>query len=616
MSLNHSSTKIPKIYNYARVSSTKQLKGVGLETQQQQSVLEGLSKQYNLPISDESFVDKGLSAYRGSHKEGEFGIVLERINKGVICKDSILVVFSLDRISRETVNIALEQLLSIINRGVRVYTHIDGKMFDANSPNLSADLIVSVITMERANEESKTKSKRVIGAAKEGLKRWRDTGLPQSSLGRCPFWIDQSTNTFNKNAEGVLKAVEMYLSGVGCLKIKQHLDEHYPYEAVRKRGRRTSRIDQWDFTAINQVFTKPSLIGQKHITVDGVKHKLENYYPALIDVLTFQKLKQAKGLKAGRAPERAVNHLLKGLLKCGVCGGSMVFIDKGRGNAATNYICSNAAKGNHKRENYSAQMLELVTLYLCQDHYLNQSNSEQEQAEKVAQLQLQKDRLQDELQGLKERYQLKKRASILDVMENTEDELEAVSIELENLQTVDTEAAFNALTEDVYTSEVMDDFDHPQRKQIRQNLVSIIDKITIIRNEHKSVFTKVGTVNCLVIAVKFRNGQARFLFNTPFEYLDNEMLYTPVGISSNNIKTDLVARPDFIKNLINKLHRTDLLRKLYPSKGNFKWKDKTVYHGIVFDLTTNECEQILARKSRIRIDNQSTLRTWATFKRM
>ncbi|TOH11142.1 hypothetical protein CGI90_18130, partial [Vibrio parahaemolyticus] len=88
---------IPKIYNYARVSTTKQLKGVGLETQQQRSVLENLSQKYNLPIHDENFVDQGLSAYHGKHKDGAFGVVLSQIESGEIASGSILVVFSLDR---------------------------------------------------------------------------------------------------------------------------------------------------------------------------------------------------------------------------------------------------------------------------------------------------------------------------------------------------------------------------------------------------------------------------------------------------------------------------------------------------------------------------------------
>ncbi len=248
----------PKIYNYARVSSTKQLQGVGLETQQQRSVLEELSEKHHLPIDDENFVDQGLSAYHGKHKEGALGVVLTRIESGEIPAGSILVVFSLDRLSRETVNIAMEQLLRIINQGVRVYTHIDGKLFDAKSEHLTADLIISLITMQRANEESETKSKRTNGAFKVALKRWKETSEPQRNLGRTPLWIDQSTNTFNINAEGVKKAVEMKISGYGDLKIKQYLDANFEYKPTRKKGR-VKQSNTWDYTAIYQLWDRRSL---------------------------------------------------------------------------------------------------------------------------------------------------------------------------------------------------------------------------------------------------------------------------------------------------------------------------------------------------------------------
>ncbi|MEH0690280.1 recombinase family protein, partial [Vibrio cholerae] len=190
----------PKIYNYARVSTTKQLKGVGLETQQQRSVLERLSQEHNLPIHDEDFVDEGLSAYHGNHKDGEFGAIISRVESGEIAHGSILVVFSLDRISREATNVAMAQLLDFINKGVRVYTHIDDKMYDSSSKHLFIDLMYSFVTMERANEESRSKSVRIISGKKIALERWYATGEPQGALGRCPFWIDQPTNSFNINA--------------------------------------------------------------------------------------------------------------------------------------------------------------------------------------------------------------------------------------------------------------------------------------------------------------------------------------------------------------------------------------------------------------------------------
>ncbi|MDN3686055.1 recombinase family protein [Vibrio sinaloensis] len=258
-----------KIYNYARVSTTKQLKGVGLETQQQRSVLEKLSEEHNLPIHDENFVDHGLSAYHGKHKEGALGLVLSRIESGEIPSGSILVVFHLIAF-QEKQSISQWNNCLVLSIVVFVCTRIlMTKMFDAKSQNLTADLIVSLITMQRANEESETKSKRIIAAAKLGLQRWHETGEPQSTLGRAPFfWIEQSTNSFNINAEGVKKAIEMRIAGFGDLKIKQYLDANFEYKPTRLKGR-VKRTNSWDYIAISQLWGRRSLIGEKYLHYRG-----------------------------------------------------------------------------------------------------------------------------------------------------------------------------------------------------------------------------------------------------------------------------------------------------------------------------------------------------------
>ncbi|HAS6940983.1 TPA: recombinase family protein [Vibrio parahaemolyticus] len=573
----------PKIYNYARVSTTKQLQGVGLETQQQKSVLESLSLEHNLPIHDENFVDQGLSAYHGKHKEGALGIVLTRIKSGEIPAGSILVVFSLDRLSRETVNIAMEQLLSIINQGVRVYTHIDGKMFDSMSTNLTADLIVSLISMERANEESLTKSKRVKAAMREGLRRWRDSGEAQSTLGRVPFWIDQPTNTLNSNADGVRKAIELYLNGVGILSIKKHLDEFYQYTPVRKNNRNKANIDKWDYTAISELFSKPSLIGEKHITIDDTKYRLENYYPPIIDEITFEKLKKIKSTKRGRTPETGAIHLLKGLVKCKTCGSSMVYIDKGRGNNAINYVCGSAAKGNHNRENYSAQMLELVTLAICKDKYLASTVDSEELKTKKISLEATKEELNSSLDDLTMRYKKNSSARILDLIEDTEDKLNRVLIELNELDTPEIAQVFELLSKDVYTKDIMDDYLHPDRAEIRNNLCRILTSIEVGRKVVHSEFTKTGHVACVSIRIKFRNGYIRDLDIDPFSYVideGNESIFVPFKYKYDIPNEETFRSSEIISDMLIKLHANDLLNKLYPSKGRYQWATKGLNIGI------------------------------------
>ncbi|MFA0382027.1 recombinase family protein [Vibrio sp. 10N.222.54.A3] len=580
MSSNPLRVIIPKIYNYARVSTSKQLKGVGLETQQQRSVLEDLSHKYSLPIHNEEFVDEGLSAYHGRHKEGALGVVLSRIETGEISAGSILAVFSLDRLSRETVNVAMEQLLSIINRGVCVYTHIDDKMFDAKSQNLTADLIVSLITMQRANEESSTKSKRIISASKEALKKWKKDGKPQGALGRAPFWIDQTTNSFNINAEGVKVAIELFLDGWGTLKIKKYLDEHHIYKRTRKSS--VKQDETWDYVAINQLWTKRSLIGEKRFTIEGHEHILPNYYPPLIEVDAFQRLQKVKQSKSGRAPVNGNIHLLKGMARCGKCGAAMVFIDKGNSNRA--YVCSLAAKGErqHDRELYSSTLLELITLEICKDIYLLDSSSSSDIAIEKAEVESRLIEEKIQLDELVSRYKKKKRNSLLDLIQDSEDEIEKLELSLQTFEVEDLSTYLNLLKHDIYTDEVRDDYQHPQRVEIRNNLLSVLKEVKLNRVENNSSSSKTGVVNCVDITWYFKNGQERKLQFEPFKYIGSKKdrkIFVGVNYSHDVPVQEVNRSSGLIPNLIDKLHKLDLLNKAYPSKGRYQWKGLELVQG-------------------------------------
>ncbi|MBM5061375.1 recombinase family protein [Vibrio parahaemolyticus] len=566
----------PKIYNYARVSTTKQLQGVGLETQQQRSVLETLSQEHDLPIHDENFVDQGLSAYHGKHREGALGLVLSHIESGEIPSGSILVVFSLDRLSRETVNVAMEQLLSIINRGVRVYTHIDGKMFDAKSQNLTADLIVSLITMQRANEESETKSKRIIAAQKEALKKWKIDGKPRGALGRVPFWIDQPTNSLNENAEGAKVAVDLFLEGWSTIKIKQYLDENYPYKQTRKRS--IQKASTWDSGVIDQLWRKVSLIGDKRYTIDGEEHVLHNYYPSLISLEKFNKLTRLKKPKLGRSTSTGSLHLLKGLARCGVCGSAMVFVDKAQ--HSKNYVCSLATKGeqSHNREVFSAELLELLTLEVCRDQYLINSFNAQLNVEETARVEYELAEEKKQLEDLKSRYKQKSRASLLDLIEDTEDKIEVLEQQLASFETFDLSDNLHLLNSDIFTEDVRTNFRHSSRAEIIDNLKSVLSDVTLSRVVEASEITKTGTVNCVCITWRFKNDQTRSISVRPFRYIgtgSNKKLFVPVRYEYTVpvLNEENRRGEKFVPDMIKKLHEKKLLNKLYPSKGRYQWNN-------------------------------------------
>lgn len=563
------------------------MKGSGVAMQINEEVLKSLSNEHNLPIAQETYQDLGKSAYKGEHLENELGLFLSAVKNRTVAEGSILVVYSLDRLSRLEIGHAKQTYYDLTNNGVSVYAVVDSHLYRAHN---AADDIIATITFERAHSESKSKSRRVIDAAKEGLKRWKETKQPQSSLGRSPFWIDQKTNKHNLNAEGVLKAIEMYLQGHGILKIAQYLRDNYEYLPVRNKNHNRKKEDNWDISSLFNTFTRPSLIGEKHITVDGVKHKLENYYPPLIDLATFQRLKEIKELKGGRTAKTGSIHLLKGLVRCGICGGSMVFIDKGRGNHAINYVCSNAAKGKHKRENYSVQMLELAIIRLSNDELLRSKIDENSYEAERAQLLKQKDDLEHELIELKNLYKQKKRKTFLELIEDAEDRLESVISELEIVKPINLIQAFYELSDIKFDAEMMNDFNHPLRHELKLNLNKVIDHIQINRTQELSNSTKSGYVSCISITVVFKNKQRRVLTSTPFQYFDNvrgKNIFVGYKYEYDVPFEELTRNKKLIANLLSELHCYDLLHKLYPSKGRYEWTGMPIDFGTVHQKGTN-----------------------------
>ncbi|NOI91279.1 recombinase family protein [Vibrio splendidus] len=577
---------VPTIVNYARVSSTKQLQGVGLETQLQREVLEDLSLEHGLPIYTEAFVDRGLSAFHGDHKEAELGRVLGLINNGQIASGSILVVFSLDRLSRESTNLAMLQLLQILNSGVRVYTHSDQKLYDSGGDTLSADLIMSLLIMERANEESRVKSQRIKGAMQVALKQWYETGKPQSTLGRVPLWIDQPTNEFNDNAQGIRKAVDLLLEGKTPYGVKKYLDKHFPFKVVKKRKFENDKM--WSIDTITALHTRVSLIGTKVVRVDEVSHELEGYYPPLIDQKSFFRLKQIRAKTSGRATKNDKIHVLKGLATCHHCGSKMVFVDKGR--PEPTYICSNASKGNHPREAFNVRVLEYLSLEISKDIYLSEKASLDLIDDSEVRVKEELEAAHERLKDLTKLYREKKSLTIAELIVEAEEQIELLTSNKKDLKDEQFRVTSNYLKDDLYTDAVRKDFTEQSRAKHSEGLRNVLDRVILSRVEQVSQFTKTGSVSCIKICWLFKNGQKRELTLNPFEYVNDDEskeIYIPYRYKYDVPIDEFTRSATLIHNCLKRLHEWNLLEKLYPSKGRYQWKERKLNLGQVSSAMTN-----------------------------
>ena len=92
------------LYVYKRISTKDQLEGTGLDQQCDESTITHVKAKFSLDNVIELESGIGLSGYHGKHlAEGEaLRVFIDQCKSGEIPQGSILLIYSLDRISRMT----------------------------------------------------------------------------------------------------------------------------------------------------------------------------------------------------------------------------------------------------------------------------------------------------------------------------------------------------------------------------------------------------------------------------------------------------------------------------------------------------------------------------------
>jgi DNA invertase Pin-like site-specific DNA recombinase len=277
-------------YSYLRFSTPEQ--AAGDSRRRQLSMAEKYAADHNLRLDLAlSFRDLGVSAYRGRNaKEGALRAFLEAMEHNLVPPNSYLLIESLDRLSRDRILAAQALFMQIIQAGVHIVTLTDQRCYSLESLNQNPlDLIVSLVSMMRANEESEMKSRRI--RASFDIRRSQLSEKPWSS--RCPGWLrlDKAAGKFiivEDRADVVRGIYRDVLSGVGHQTIARQLNEQQV--PLFGHGNQQGRI--WQKSLIRHFLRTPTVIGTlvPFISeyVDGAKRMrpqapVENYYPAIID---------------------------------------------------------------------------------------------------------------------------------------------------------------------------------------------------------------------------------------------------------------------------------------------------------------------------------------------
>lgn len=367
-----------KAYSYIRCSRPEQLKG---DTLRRQLALTEKWCRENSHELDNTIRDLGKSAFRGANaKFGALSEFLQLVEDGKIARGSILVVESLDRLSREAVLIALARLLEIISSGIVIYTLQDKQTYREDA--LLADptpLMTSIVIMMRAHDESKTKSERLTEAWTEKRSKAASTGQAMTAI--CPGWmrlVGSSKNgqyeLIEDRAAIVRSMFESTITGIGRREIAKRLNEQrVPTWGLGKKAGR-----HWHDSYVLKVLGNPATYGRLEPSTrgkSGVKSipapAIDGYYPAVIDEATFYSARAAaesRGKGGGRTSAGHRN-LLRKIAKCASCGGNLTIIDKGARSSGPKLICSaaNVNAGCKDRTYHPYHRVETLALAAVSD---------------------------------------------------------------------------------------------------------------------------------------------------------------------------------------------------------------------------------------------------------
>lgn len=220
-----------KAYSYVRMSTDIQIRGDSKRRQYQLS--RDYAARHGLDlvehIDGSRLEDLGVSGYRGLNADsGALSVFIEAMKQGKIEKGSYLLIESLDRLSRETTTVALNRFMEIIAGGIVIVTLFDGTIYSSESLEKNPHmLLISIVGMMRANEESETKSKRLAAAWENKRRLIHKKNL--TSI--CPAWLfyDDKLGEFkiDKSKAEVVKSIfEMCATTMGASGIVKHLNKN------------------------------------------------------------------------------------------------------------------------------------------------------------------------------------------------------------------------------------------------------------------------------------------------------------------------------------------------------------------------------------------------------
>lgn len=357
----------PKAYSYLRFSTPEQ--ALGDSKRRQVDMARAWAVENGLTL-DEELADEGVSGFRGANTRDDtaLGSFLRAVQAGDVPKGSVLIVESLDRITRDRILEAQAIISNLLLSDIRIVTLTDRKEYSRQSVSENPiNLLLSLLVLMRANEESETKASRLRASWERKRELAKAEGKRMTSRG--PAWMEPSVDgqgfdLIPERAEIVRRIFQDTLEGKGQERIALELtQEGVPtWSSGRRAEKRTDNT--WHRTYVKKILEHPACVGdiELHVTERQSGGRtlrrttgavVQDYYPAAIDRDIWDSVRVMVGNRnhaglagRGRHAGKPLRHLLANLAKCGICGGTMTRVSKGKGNGTPRLVCAGAKRGS------------------------------------------------------------------------------------------------------------------------------------------------------------------------------------------------------------------------------------------------------------------------------
>jgi DNA invertase Pin-like site-specific DNA recombinase len=329
-----------RAFNYLRFSDKKQKKGDSKRRQKDWPTVICEMKGW---ILDDSLNlnDEGLSAFRGKNREfGALAVFLEAVKLGKVLPGDVLIVESLDRLSRENIDDHFMLFRSILKAGVLIQTREPERLYTAETLKSIAGIMEPLVYMERANNESRTKSMRLRSFWKERRQQMRKGEALNHYV--VPAWIAKTKNgrfiLKTEAAKAIRKIFQLAGEGWGLVSITHKLN-----------GDKTpviGRSGKWARSYVAKILSDRSVLGeyQPHAYHWAIRNKtgdwiivkeddkneekewrrvpdgepVKNYFPAVISEEQWYDVRRAvkgRGEKGRGRRGATITNLFTGLIR-------------------------------------------------------------------------------------------------------------------------------------------------------------------------------------------------------------------------------------------------------------------------------------------------------------